>query len=123
MTYNVFSGTLNPTQSINHTHANNFAKFRRILYQYSLSVIFGSTFIPKSSPRIKCVAALPCEIFGSFFTCSFCAILGSVHYVEFMIFCQWYILCSSALSALTLLVGRQERHPACKNRVMRSWHG
>jgi len=32
--------------------------------------------------------------------------------------------CSSyqfAFSALTLLVGRQEEHPACKNRVMRCW--
>jgi len=28
-----------------------------------------------------------------------------------------------AFSALTLLVGRQEGHPACKNRVVRYWHG
>ena len=28
-----------------------------------------------------------------------------------------------AFSALTLLVGRQEGHPACKNRVVRCWHG
>jgi len=28
-----------------------------------------------------------------------------------------------AHSALTLLVGRQEEHPACKNRVMRCWCG
>ena len=28
-----------------------------------------------------------------------------------------------AFSALTLLVGRQERHPACKNWVMRYWRG
>jgi len=28
-----------------------------------------------------------------------------------------------AFSALTLLVGRQERHPACKNWVVRYWHG
>jgi len=26
-------------------------------------------------------------------------------------------------SALTLLVGRQEEHPACKHRVMRCWCG
>jgi len=28
-----------------------------------------------------------------------------------------------AFSALTLLVGRQEGHPACKNRVVGCWHG
>jgi len=28
-----------------------------------------------------------------------------------------------AFSALTLLVGRQEGHPACKNWVVRYWHG
>ena len=28
-----------------------------------------------------------------------------------------------AFSALTLLVGRQEGHPACKNGVVRCWHG
>ena len=31
----------------------------------------------------------------------------------------WY----SAFSALTLLVGRQEGHPACKNWVVGCWHG
>jgi len=29
----------------------------------------------------------------------------------------------SAFSALTLLVGRQEGRPACKNRVVGCWHG
>jgi len=29
----------------------------------------------------------------------------------------------SAFSALTLLVGRQEGHTACKNRVVGYWHG
>jgi len=29
----------------------------------------------------------------------------------------------SAFSALTLLVGRQEGHPACKNSVVGCWHG
>ena len=29
----------------------------------------------------------------------------------------------TAFSALTLLVGRQEGHPACKNRVVGCWHG
>jgi len=28
-----------------------------------------------------------------------------------------------AFSALTLLVGRQERHPACKKRVVGCWRG
>ena len=28
-----------------------------------------------------------------------------------------------AFDALTLLAGRQEKHPACKNLVMRCWHG
>ena len=32
-------------------------------------------------------------------------------------------LIAYAFSALTLLVGRQERHPACKNRVVRCWRG
>ena len=31
--------------------------------------------------------------------------------------------CFSAFSALTLLVGRQEGHPACKNWVVRYWRG
>ena len=31
--------------------------------------------------------------------------------------------CFCAFSALTLLVGWQEGHPACKNWVMRYWHG
>jgi len=30
---------------------------------------------------------------------------------------------SIAFSALTLLVGRQEGYPACKNRVVGYWHG
>jgi len=29
----------------------------------------------------------------------------------------------TAFSALTLLAGRQEEHPASKNRVVRYWHG
>jgi len=29
----------------------------------------------------------------------------------------------SAFSALTLLVGRQEGHPACKNQVVGCWRG
>ena len=29
----------------------------------------------------------------------------------------------NAFSALTLLVGRQEGRPACKNRVVGCWHG
>ena len=33
------------------------------------------------------------------------------------------ILCGFAFSALTLLVGHQEEHPACKNWVMRCWCG
>jgi len=31
--------------------------------------------------------------------------------------------CVSAFSALTLLVGRQKGHPACKNLVVRCWCG
>ena len=30
---------------------------------------------------------------------------------------------NTAFSALTLLVGRQEQHPACKHWVMRCWYG
>ena len=33
------------------------------------------------------------------------------------------ILCNLAFSALTLLVGRQEEHPACKNWLMMCWCG
>jgi len=37
------------------------------------------------------------------------------------------LLCTAVLcyafSALTLLVGQQEGHPACKNRVVRCWRG
>ena len=37
----------------------------------------------------------------------------------------WFVGNSMYLcfSALTLLVGRQEGHPACKNRVVRGWFG
>jgi len=31
--------------------------------------------------------------------------------------------CYNAFSASTLLVGRQELHPACKNSVVGCWHG
>jgi len=36
-----------------------------------------------------------------------------------------FIACTidSTFSALTLLVGRQEGHPACKNRVVGCWRG
>jgi len=34
-----------------------------------------------------------------------------------------YVCLCFAFSALTLLVGRQEEHPACKNWVVRYWHG
>jgi len=33
------------------------------------------------------------------------------------------VICLYAFSALTLLVGRQEGHPACKNRVVGCWRG
>ena len=38
---------------------------------------------------------------------------------------SWLIYCYTycAFTALTLLVGRQEGHPACKNWVVRCWHG
>jgi len=32
-------------------------------------------------------------------------------------------MCKSAFSALTLLVGQQEGHPACKKRVVGCWCG
>jgi len=35
----------------------------------------------------------------------------------------WLCLLQFAFSALTLLVGRQEGHPACKNWVVGYWHG
>ena len=34
-----------------------------------------------------------------------------------------HLFASYPFSALTLLVGRQEGHPACKNWVVRCWHG
>jgi len=37
---------------------------------------------------------------------------------------QWTLLSvQNAFSALTLLVERQEGHPACKKRVVGYWHG
>ena len=41
-------------------------------------------------------------------------------WISFMALCVLY---NNAFSALTLLVGRQEGHPACKNWVVRCWHG
>jgi len=38
-----------------------------------------------------------------------------MNYIDIMTF--------TAFSALTLLVGRQEVHPACKKRVVGYWHG
>jgi len=35
----------------------------------------------------------------------------------------YLVLLYDAFNALTLLVGRQEEHPACKNWVMGFWHG
>jgi len=37
--------------------------------------------------------------------------------------CGFVVLLFVAFSALTLLAGRQEEHPACTNRVMRCWCG
>jgi len=37
--------------------------------------------------------------------------------------CCNHIILSAVFSALTLLAGRQEGHPACKNWVVRYWHG
>ena len=34
-----------------------------------------------------------------------------------------YLVCYYTFSALTLLVGWQEGHPACKKRVVGYWHG
>jgi len=41
-----------------------------------------------------------------------------------LMYCR-YLVCvfTYAFSALTLLVGRQEGHPACKNRVVGCWRG
>jgi len=36
---------------------------------------------------------------------------------------RWIALAEIAFSALTLLVGWQEGHPACKNWVVGCWHG
>ena len=42
---------------------------------------------------------------------------------EKRLFIAFYLLCCvSAFSALTLLVGRQEEHPACKHWVVGCWH-
>jgi len=38
-----------------------------------------------------------------------------IHHLSFI-----YLL---SISALTLLVGQQEGHPACRNRVVRYWRG
>ena len=38
-------------------------------------------------------------------------------------FARDYIRMTGAFSALTLLVGRQEGHPACKKRVVGCWRG
>ena len=38
-------------------------------------------------------------------------------------FANLFQTCLIAFSALTLLVGRQEGHPACKNWVVGCWHG
>ena len=50
--------------------------------------------------------------------CRFCTSLAS-----FAISSRYLVFFYFALSALTLLVGRQEEHPACKNLVMRCWCG
>ena len=49
-------------------------------------------------------------------------ILSETHCVAVILCC---VLCDRhlAFSALTLLVGRQEGHPACKNRVVGCWRG
>jgi len=60
---------------------------------------------------------------------TFSSIDQSSHYFAMFIFIslifrkQFKISSASAFSALTLLVGQQEGHPASKKRVVGCWHG
>jgi len=54
-----------------------------------------------------------------------CSIINEIsfHAVGLVFLCESLLLCHLAFSALTLLVGNQEEHPACKNWVIICWHG
>jgi len=47
----------------------------------------------------------------------------AVHGVKNSLFISSYIMYKAAYSALMLLVGWQQGHPACKNWVVSYWHG
>jgi len=49
--------------------------------------------------------------------------LGNWLFSSFVYLCVLAMACICAFSALTLLVGPQEGHPACKNRVVWYWRG
>jgi len=83
--------------------------------------IIGPTEIAKNKKRRQNISP-PSAAAGRQTTC-YPAI--SLLWVFFYLF-TYLPVClsiSCAFSALTLLVGRQEEHPACKNWVMRSWWG
>jgi len=58
----------------------------------------------------------------------YCGLLHDANVTFFLTIITFYLTVISfsvvcAFSALTLLVGRQEGHSACKNRVVGYWHG
>jgi len=85
----------------NHAFACNFAKFSQILKKFThrLSNKPYLIWLLTTPPHVKYVATLPCNL--SLMAC-FADINVSLISLMF------------AFSALMLLVGRQEGHPACK---------
>jgi len=63
--------------------------------------------------------------FSSFFSLVFlCAVWLSIRvsaYMHIVCLLLCYVMCINAFSALTLLVGQREGHPACKNWVVTYW--
>jgi len=83
-------------------------------------------FYPRTSPTISTFNAS-----SSFYTNNYCVVCHCLLRFPACVAVLWWtiaVLSGSSLlvfafSALTLLVGRQEEHPACKHWLMRCWCG
>ena len=78
------------------------------------SVLIVNLWVSALNCHVVCctpVLSFKCTFMWLFFGSSVFILVENIRYILY------------AFSALTLLVGRQEGHPACKNRVVRCWHG
>ena len=67
---------------------------------------------------------ISCRVGRKTLTVSIKFVLFSMQYLWiFMSLCCQYVVSAFSFSAMTLLVGRQQGRPACKNSLVRYWRG